>query len=115
MLGALGQAFPADPLERLKSMFLYDNLLTLHLGKYHKGAGKGGRIINPHITQDTSKPSFYKTITKVTPDHDKVMTNFIEDVKDFGEPDSSIGKAHRALTVFIIANRKTNPLKSTPS
>ena len=82
MLGALGQAFPADPLERLKSMFLYDNLLTLHLGKYHKGAGKGGRIINPHITQDTSKPSFYKTITKVTPDHDKVMTNFIEDVKD---------------------------------
>ena len=32
-----------------------------------------------------------------------VANRFIDDVKELGEPDSSIGRAHRALTVFIIA------------
>ncbi len=82
MLGALGEAFPADPLERLKSMFLYDNLLTIHLGGYHKGAGNDGDTMNPHTVGITTKPSFYRTITKVTPNHSETMTNFIEDVKD---------------------------------
>jgi len=83
MLNALGQAVPSDPLLKLKSLFLYDNLLTIHLRKEpQKGVGNKGKVINKYTSDITSKPSFYKTITKVTPDHSKIMTNFIEDVKD---------------------------------
>ena len=82
MHDAMSQLFATNPLRRLKSMFLYDNLLTIHLGKENDDAGMNGKIINPHISNNIVKPSFYKTITHVTPNHSDVMRNFIEDVKD---------------------------------
>ena len=102
MLNAMSDVFPPDPLDRLRSFFLYDNLLTIHIGTSNRSAeqesrraarsrrsdartpkaGLNGAVINPYINQSGSKPSFYKTVTKVTPDHDEIMTNFITDVKE---------------------------------
>lgn len=102
MLNAMSDVFPPDPLDRLRSFFLYDNLLTIHIGKSNRSAeqesrraarsrrsdartpkaGLNGAVINPYINESGSKPSFYKTVTKVTPDHDDIMTNFITDVKE---------------------------------
>ena len=85
MLNAMTDAFPSDPLDRLRALFLYDNLLTIHIGGSNDGKGKGGlngAVVNKWLSDSKTKPSFYKTITKVTPDHDEVMTNFITDVKE---------------------------------
>jgi hypothetical protein len=82
MLDAMSQVLAPDPLKRLKNMFLYDNLLTIHLSEHKDGAGMNGKIINRHLSIDPNKPSFYKTVTGVTPNHSEVMSNFVEDVKD---------------------------------
>ena len=94
MLNAMSDVFPPDPLDRLRSFFLYDNLLTIHIGTSNRSAeqesrraarsrrsdartpkaGLNGAVINPYINESGSKPSFYKTVTKITPDHDDIMT-----------------------------------------
>ena len=68
-----------DPLENLKSKFLYDNILTIHIGGSSRD---NGGIKNPWLTEGIYKPSFYKTVTQVTPNSDEIMTNFINDVKE---------------------------------